>query len=72
MKQRQTVTTCDYETCDEHYMGEERAPGWVSVIVDSDQSEAKERLTFCSFEDMGLWASARSVELQQEAESDGD
>lgn len=62
-KQRATVTTCDLEDCEEHYFGDERPEGWVNVVVTSDQSEGKERLTFCSNEDAGSFFANRSAAL---------
>lgn len=72
MKSRATVTTCDFEGCDEHYFGDERPEGWVAVVVTSDLSEKKERLTFCSNEDAGHFFTARSASLEAEAADDGD
>ena len=71
-KARQTVTTCDYGECEEHYFGDERPEGWLYVVLTSDESETKERLTFCSNDDAGYFFHERSAALETEVDNGGD
>lgn len=69
MKQRASVTTCDYSECDAMYLGDERPDLWLSVVVKSNDIEGKSMLTFCSYQDLGQWA-AEMMEARAEATPD--